>query len=153
MDGGHESGGSATLARLIDQYGDYIAADLMETYRVDLRDIFVPEARLTPKWLLVLIKELPVTSRFYSEKRGGQQFRGWDESRYTLAAIVNAVRALQWTYLSAHMKSNPKPPEPYPTPDRNTRKKNNNKPGSFASIAAQMIAAKRAKRARKAAEE
>ncbi|AHY27087.1 tail assembly chaperone [Mycobacterium phage Phantastic] len=146
-------GGSAALARLIDDYGDAVAADLMETYGVDLRDIFVPESRLTPKWVLVLIKELPVGSRFYSEKRGGPQFRGWDESRYTLAAIVNAVRALQHTYLAAHMKSTPKPPEPYPTPDRNTRKKNNNKPNSFASIAAQMIAAKRAKKARKAAQE
>lgn len=96
-------------------------------------------------WLLVHIKNLPDSSRFYAEKRGGQQFRGWDASRYATVAIVNAVRALQFAYLQAHSKSKLKLPEPYPTPQR----KNTDapKPGSFSFIATSMLAAQRRKKA------
>lgn len=114
----------------------------MEFYGVDLRGIFSPEAPLTPLYLLTLIRGLPEGSRFNAERRGGQEFRGWDMSRYATVAIVNAVRGLQWTYVSAHSKSKPKPPEPFPIPDKKVRRKNTG-PGSFAFIAAQQIAAAR----------
>lgn len=145
MDGGVEPGGSSALARLIDEHGDSVAADLMETYGVDLRDIFVPEARLSPKWVLTLIKELPIGSRFYADKRGGPQFRKWDQAQYTLASIVNAVRALQFVYLQSHTKKKLKEPEAYPTPQAKTKK--SYAPNSFGGIVAQMVAAKRARKA------
>lgn len=135
MDGGNSGGGSSTLGRLIDEYGEFIAADLMEYYRVDLRGLFTGE--LSPGYLLVLITNLPTTSRFYAEQRGGQHFRGWDESRYLMVAVVNAVRALQYTYIAAHSKTRPKPPEPFPTPESLTSKP---KVNTFALIAAAKMA-------------
>jgi hypothetical protein len=112
----------------------------MEFYQVDLRDVFHPSRPLTPLWLLVLIRGLPDDCRFNAERRGGQEFRGWDASRWAAVATVNAVRALQYTYVSAHSKSRPKPPEPFPVPGGGSR---SNGPGSFAFIAAQQLAAAR----------
>lgn len=111
---------------------------------MDLRDIFVPESRLTPLFLLVLIRGLPEDCRFNAERRGGQEFRGWDAGRYAAVASVNAVRALQYTYVAAHSKSRPKAPEPFPIPDKRVRRKNTG-PGSFAYMAAQRLAAKKSK--------
>lgn len=140
MDGGNPGGGSRGVAELIDEYGEHLAADLLEVYGVDLRDVLDPEARLTPLYLLTLIRGLPEDCRFNAERRGGQDFRGWDASRYINVAVVNAVRALQYTYVAAHSKSKPKPPEPFPIPDTRRRKKKFG-PGSFAFIAAQQLAA------------
>lgn len=143
MDGGYPSGGSQGLAQLVDDYGEYLAADLLEYYQVDLRDLFHPTKPLTPLFLLVLIRGLPEDCRFNAQRRGGQEFRGWDASRYASVAMVNAVRALQYTYVSAHSKNRPKPPEPFPVPDSGRREKKSG-PGSFAFMAAQQIeAAKR----------
>ena len=91
MDGGVTAGGSHTLGGLIDDHGDAIAADLSEHYQMDVRDLFRDGSGLSPRWVLLHIVQLPQSSRFYAEKRGGPQFRGWDESRYALAAVVNAV--------------------------------------------------------------
>jgi hypothetical protein len=135
VDGGNVCGGSQTLEKLIDQYGEFIAADLMETYRIDLRDIMRDDCDLSPRSLLVLIKHLPVTGRFYSEQRGGQQFRGWDESRYAMVATVNAIRALQYTYVAANSKRRPKQPEMFPIPEQKVRKRSTG-PGSFIYMAA-----------------
>jgi hypothetical protein len=140
MDGRHPSGGSRGLAQLVDEYGEHLAADLLEFYSVDLRDLFHPEKPLTPVFLLALIRGLPEDCRFNAERRGGQQFRGWDASRYAAVATVNAVRAMTYTYVSAHSKSRPKPPEPFPIPDSPAR---NQGPGSFAFIAARKLAAAR----------
>lgn len=140
MDGWHPSGGSRGLAELIDEYGEFLAADLLEFYGVDLRDVFDPVKPLTPLYLLVLIRGLPDDCRFNAERRGGQEFRGWDASRYVAVATVNAVRALQWTYVSAHSKQRPKPPEPFPVPDKPVKVHG---PDSFAFMASQQLAAAR----------
>lgn len=144
MDGGNAGGGSRGVAELIDEYGEHLAADLLEVYGVDLRDVLDPEARLTPLYLLTLIRGLPEDCRFNAERRGGQVFRGWDASRYINVAVVNAVRALQYTYVAAHSKSRPRPPEQFPIPDLRVRRKNTG-PGSFAYIAAQQLAAAKRK--------
>lgn len=145
MDGSYPIGGSRGLAELIDEYGEQLAGDLLEFYDVDLRDIFVPEARLTPLYVLTLIRGLPEDCRFNAERRGGPQFRGWDTSRYAAVATVNAVRALQYTYVAAHSKNKPKPPDPFPIPDSPVRRKNKG-PGSFAFIAAHKLAAAKRKK-------
>lgn len=129
MDGIDVGGGSYTLGRLIDSYGDELAADLSEVYGVDLRDVF----DTSPKWMLNLIIQLPPGSRFYAAHRGGPQFRGWDETRYILAAVVNSIRVLQWTYVSAHSKRRPPAPDMLPLPDM--EKKRRDGPGSFAHTA------------------
>jgi hypothetical protein len=100
--------------------------------------------RLTPLYLLSLIRGLPTDCRFNAERRGGQQFRGWDANMYAQAATVNAVRALTYTYVSAHSKSAPKKPESFPIPDTSVRRPKSG-PGTFAFIAAQKIAAARRK--------
>ena len=143
MDGQRPGGGSRGLAELIDEYGEHLCADLLEFYQVDLRDVFHPEKPLTPLFLLALIRGLPDDCRFNAERRGGQEFRGWDASRYVAVATVNSIRALQYTYVSAHSKSRPRPPEPFPTPDAPVT---SNGPGSFAFIAAQKLAAARGKK-------
>lgn len=111
-----------------------------------MRDIFNDEARLTPRYLLTLIRGLPESSRFVAERRGGPQFRGWDASLYTQVATVNALRALTYVYVAAHSKNKPPAPEPFPVPDTTVRKPRSNGPGTFAFIAASKIAA--AKKAR-----
>ena len=128
MDGFHPGGGSRGVAQLIDEYGEHLAADLLEYYQVDLRDVFHPERPLTPLYLLVLIKGLPMECRFNAERRGGQEFRGWDMSRYAAVATVNAVKALQYTYIAAHSKNRPKPPEPFPMPDQPEREPSHQSP-------------------------
>ncbi len=131
MDENHATGGSHYLGQLIDDYGDCLVADLFEVYHVDLRDLYRDD--MSPRWLLTLITQLPAGSRFYAQRRGGPQFRGWDESRYALVAAVNAIRSLQYTYVSAHSKRRPTPPKPMPIPDDARRKKDT--PGSFAHTA------------------
>jgi hypothetical protein len=92
----------------------------------------------------VLIRGLPETSRFVAEKRGGQEFRGWGTDRYATVAIVNAVRALQWTYVAAHSKQRPPTFEPFPLPDDSLKQA---KPNSFALVAAAKLAAVRKRKA------
>ena len=145
MDGSDSGGGSRGLTGLIDEYGEHLAGDLLEVYGIDLRDVLRPESGLTPLFLLALIRGLPMDGRFNSERRGGQEFRGWDAGRYVDVATVNAVRSLQWAYVAAHSKSKPKPPEPFPLPDKGVRKRDVG-PGSFAAVAAaRLSAAKKAK--------
>lgn len=122
---------------MIDESGEQLAADLLEVYGVDIRDIFVPGSRLTPLWLMVLIRGLPESCRYVAEQRGGPQFRGWDMSRYAAVATVNAVRALNHTYVAAHSKSKPKAPEPFPVPDSTVRRRKSN---TFALLAAKKMA-------------
>lgn len=106
-------------------------------YGLDLGSIFVPGSGLTPKIVLAYISELHFTSRYGSAVRGGPQFRNWDETRYATVAMVEAIRALTFTYIQSHTKKSLPAPQPYPTPDRTTRQtRQANTPGSFASIAA-----------------
>lgn len=105
---------------------------------------------MSPRWVLMHIKNLPQDSATVSEIRGGQQFRGWDTERYQLALIADSIRALLYVFIVAHTDKNkrkPKPPEPWPTPDQKTRqRKQQSTPGSFAHMAATQIAAVRRKK-------
>lgn len=136
MDAGHIAGGSFALAQLIDDYGSVIAADLCEVYGVDLRDLYRDD--IAPRWWINLIIQLPAGSRFYAEKRGGPHFRGWDEDRYLMAAVANAIRGLQWTYVASKSKRRPPPVQPLPLPDDVRRRKDG--PGTFAFLAKQKLA-------------
>jgi len=135
VDGIHLGGKTATLCELIDEFGDVIAADLAEVYNIRLTDLFRPSSGVTPGFLLALIRHLPAGSRFVAERRGGVEFRGWGHDSYALAAIVNAIRSLQFTYIAAHSKSKPTPPKPFPVPDRPVS------PGVKSGMFAQMASA------------
>lgn len=146
---GVTTGGSLALADLIDKYGEFLVPDLKRFYGIDLRDLFSEEDPIEPRWLLPHILYLPSDSAYIAERRGGQQFRGWNPSWYAQVASVNAQRALNHMYILSHIGKNapkPKAPEPYPIPE--IHKKNEApKPNSFAGIAASMMAASRRKKA------
>lgn len=89
---------------------------------------------------------LPKTGALFAERRGGQQFRGWDEDRNALADIYDAVQAGNHILLMANRDPNkpkPKAPKPYPRPDDNEKKAV--KPGSFAAM---VVAAAKAQKER-----
>jgi hypothetical protein len=138
VDGNDPTGGSRELARLIDRYGELLIPDLKHYYGIDLRELFLDPPPWTPRFLLSHINNLPYDSAFVAELRGGQQFRGWDENRYLLAANVNAIRVLSHIFILANMdpkKRKPDTPSPWPLPDKQEKKKRQDKPGSFAFIA------------------
>lgn len=91
---------------------------------------------------------LPSEGAFHASRMGGPQFMGWDAGRYALAALVNAQRANNHLLLMINRdpkKPKPKAPELFPTPAQDN-KPAAPKPGSFAAIAASMMAAQRRKR-------
>lgn len=92
--------------------------------------------------------QLPTDGAFYASRRGGVQFRGWDASMYAQVATVNAIRANNHILMMVNRdpkKKKPAEPEMFPTPDDH-QESNAPKPGSFAAIAAQMMAAQRKKK-------
>ncbi|QXN73863.1 tail assembly chaperone [Mycobacterium phage Eaglepride] len=143
-------GGSAELADLIDRYGEALVPDLKHYYGIDLRDLFSEDHPISPRWVLLHVKNLPMDSAFVAEFRGGQRYRGWDPSRYMQAAMIDLLRIQNYMFVLANSdpkKGKPKEPEPYPLPDtQRTEQKKTYKPGSFGGIVAQMFAAKRRKK-------
>lgn len=160
MDGVHSSGGSFVLIGLIDEYADELIVDLLNYYQVDLRDVLRADGGLSPRYVMNLIVNLPLASAFVAAKRGGPQFRGWDETRYCLVAIINAVRTANYLFISANSdpkKKRPDLPDPFPTPDDfdqqgNARIRRKGPParGSFAHVAVGLM--QRQKRLREKAE-
>lgn len=140
MDGVEPTGGSAALASLIDEHGEVLVPDLLLHYGVDLRGLFDPVSPLSPRYVLCLIMHLPLGSAFVAARRGGQEFRDWDMSRYVLVDVANSLRSLQYLYLASHIDRRkaptPKPPEPFPTPEEQRTQKSVVKAGSFAHMVA-----------------
>lgn len=146
----YSTGGSTELARLIDGYGEFLIPDLKRYYGMDLRDLFLDDPPWSPRFVLAHIRNLDYGSAYVAEARGGQQYRGWDESRYIAAAEVNSIRTLIYAFILANMNSKkakkPEAPRPWPLPDDKDKKKRQDKPGSFAFIARSHIAAVKKKR-------
>ncbi|AEK09224.1 tail assembly chaperone [Mycobacterium phage JC27] len=146
-----QAGGSLQLGGLIDDYGDAILADLRSEYNLSLKALFDPESTLGPIEVIALIKELPRDSRFWSEKQGGPQFRGWNDHVYVTASMVNELRALKFMYLLANTPKDKRrrltPPEPFPVPQVKAHKAKKYKPGSFGAVAAMRMAASRNRKA------
>lgn len=144
---GYPTGGSRVLAELIDEHGEAILSDLLHYYQVDLRDLFA-EVPLSPRYVLSLITWLPTDSALQASRRGGHQFVGWDIDRYGMVAAINELRAANHLTLSINRdpkKARPRAPQPFPIPDKLT-KKTTYKPGSFGAVAASMFAAQRRKK-------
>lgn len=98
--------------------------------------------------ILALILWLPTDSAFYASRQGGPQYMGWDPDRYAAVAAVNALLANNHIHALVNRdpkKPKPKAPEPFPTPG-DYDNKHRPKPGSFAAIAASMMAAQRRKK-------
>ncbi|BBC53828.1 putative tail assembly chaperone [Mycobacterium phage PP] len=151
MAGAGPGGGSLELARLIDEHGEHLLADLKLHYGVDLRDLFSEVNPISPRYALALARHMrPSDSATFAAMRGGPEFRGWDEGRYLEVAQTDALRGLLYAFILAHTGKNsrkPKAPEPWPIPDRkNRREREKNTPGSFTRLVAAMLAKKRQKK-------
>jgi hypothetical protein len=127
VDGGDSAGGSQGLADLVDKYGGSLIADFERYYR-PLPELLV--SGRSPRYILGLIRQLPVESATVAELRGGSQFRGWDVDRYLLTAIVDAIQANTYMLAKAN-QGKPKMPEPMYRPEK-AKPKNEN---SFAAMA------------------
>ncbi|AVR76331.1 tail assembly chaperone [Mycobacterium phage Annyong] len=148
-------GEAQELAGLIDRYGEHLVPDLKHYYGIDLRELFSEANPLSPQYVLIHIKHLPIESAFVAAIRGGQEFRGWNADRYALAAIINSIRAGNYMFVMANSdprKGKPPLPSPWPVPQENKAEKKY-APNSFAGIvAAQVIAARKRKQQKKEAE-
>lgn len=153
MDGDRPAGGSGALAELIDKYGEVLVPDLLHYYGVDIRDLFLEQNPLSPRYVLTLVTYLPVESAFFAARRGGQEFRGWGPDLYAAADIATSLRTMIHLYVVSHLDRKkhrmPPAPKPFPTPEDQKTKKSSNKPGSFAHVVMQAKAASM-KRKRKA---
>ena len=133
---------------MIEEHADAIVGDLKHYYDVDVRDLFREVPPISPRFVLTLVMQLPLGSSYVAAQRGGPQFRGWDQNMYAQVALINAVRTSNYLFLCANTnpkKKKPEPPDPYPTPDEpevrpGRRNQGPPAPGSFAGIAARMIA-------------
>lgn len=109
--------------------------------------MFDEESGLTPRFVLSLIFQLPVTSRTVAKRRGGDQFEGWDTDRYLNVGIYNTLQQILYAFVAANSKKKPSEPKPFPVPVDTTPKPKTHKPGSFGAIA---LAALNKKKQRKA---
>lgn len=90
------------------------------------------------------VLHLPVESAFVAKQRGGDRFRGWGETRYMLARVIDLLAIGNWMFLCANSDPEgrkPEMPEPYPMPDDIKMKKQlQDKPGSFGFMAKTLLA-------------
>lgn len=110
MDGGDPAGGTQGLAELVDKHGESLIADFERYYRP------LPEllsSGRSPRYILGLIRQLPVESATVAELRGGPQFRGWDVDRYLLASLVDAVMANTYAVIKSGGNKGKKPEPTY----------------------------------------
>jgi len=90
--GSDATGGSLQLDELIEEHGEALLFDL-QSIGVDLRDLWRPGTRVTPRYVLWLVGQLPQSSAFAASMRGGAEFRPWTTDTYLLAAVVNILAA------------------------------------------------------------
>ncbi len=65
----------------------------MQALGVDLRDLWRPDTRVSPRYVLWLVGQLPPESAFRASQQGGPEFRSWTPTGYLLAGVVNLLNA------------------------------------------------------------
>jgi hypothetical protein len=127
----HHAPGIASLRALLAGHAEAVEGDFAYHYNgLDYRDVFRPgggASRLTWRRLGVLIRRLPPESATMTALRvahpdsvtedGPDPAEGqWSQTEMLLAALVDSVRILQWTYVSAHVDKGQRPERPQPIP-------------------------------------
>jgi hypothetical protein len=65
----------------------------LQSIGVDLRDLWRDGTTVTPRFVLMLVGQLPDTSAFAASQRGGRQFRPWNNTNTLLALNANLLAA------------------------------------------------------------
>jgi hypothetical protein len=145
--GGHAAGGSAGLAGLIEQHGEFVFADLHRVYGLNLVSALQPGSGYSPRQILILIRNLPVESATMAALRGGSEYLGWGMDRYLTTSLIDAVNFNTYAVVAAAgPKRKPKAPEPMYRPEKAKKTK---KVNMFSVMAGQRLAvARRARQAR-----
>lgn len=60
---------------------------------IDIRDVFRTSESLTPRYVLMLVGQLPDSAAYVAAARGGPQFRPWTSTTHLLATLVNLTHA------------------------------------------------------------
>lgn len=115
-------GGSLQLAELIDEHGEALHFDFLNYTPFMLRDMLRDDPPMTPREVIAWVRNLPPDSATSASMRGGPEFRGWDNTVYMLANVVDAVRENTYTFVAANSKRKPKPPTPIDRPRVNRQK-------------------------------
>lgn len=102
----------------------------------------------SPREALAIIRNLPLDSATVASIRGGPQFRGWDNSVYMLANVVDAIKENTYAFVAANSKRKPQKPKPVERPAAKKKRTNPlaNRFAMMARVARQNAEAKAARR-------
>lgn len=125
MDEGFPGGGSLALARLIEEHGGSVYADLRRYYGVDLSGVVADPPTISPAEVLALVENLPAESMTVSLEQGIPEAVGWGLSEHLLASVVDAVRENTFANMQVRTKKKLKAPDRIPVPGRKVEKKPN----------------------------
>ena len=122
---GHPGGGSIALARVIEQHGDSVYADLRRYYGVDLSGVVAEPATISPVEVFALVENLPPESNTSALVRSEPGSSGWSTTEYLLASVIDAVRENTFANMQVRTKKRLTPPGKLPVPGRKVEKKPN----------------------------
>lgn len=139
---GLPGGGSLILADWIDQYGEYIEADLQRFYRIDLADLF-RDPRVHPSRLIRLIQNLPTDALTPAHAQGDPALVGFDRDRALWMDIFDAIQQNTFAVVMGNTDKKDKhkvtEPEPYPRPGKTKNKPGHKRNNQFAMMAAAQL--------------
>lgn len=139
MAGVDSAGGSAGLARLIDEAGEELLYDFRHYLGIDFLDIFRDGSGLSPRLALAYIRQLPPESATQAAISGGPEYRGWGISTHLQVDQIDLLQALLYVYMSANSDKSSKPKKPDPTWRPGQKKRKQQDPNSFRSQAVRAI--------------
>ncbi|AGM12192.1 tail assembly chaperone [Streptomyces phage Zemlya] len=111
---GTQAGGSLSLARLVDDYGEGLYPDLRFYYGIDLADVIAGRGP-SPSLVILLVQRLPDTSLTAALASGGREQFGWGVDRHMTADLFDALNQNTRATGNWGKKGAPKLPE-YPRP-------------------------------------
>ncbi|AGM12039.1 tail assembly chaperone [Streptomyces phage Goby] len=111
---GTQVGGSLSLARLVDDYGEGLYPDLRFYYGIDLAEVIAGRGP-SPSLVILLVQRLPDTSLTAALASGGREQFGWGVDRHMTADIFDALNQNTRATGNWGKKGAPKLPE-YPRP-------------------------------------